>query len=201
MRTRATFGMITAGFMVICVAPLAEEFFFRGFFYRVLRRRCSVIVAALIDGAVFGIMHYDFSGADALLTLPQLALLCFMFCLVYQKTGSIWPVIALHAFINAIAYGVTIEDAAVALVLGPLMLVACALLPRLGRRRRRCADPRQSRPPDGGSGGQCSGLRTHPGVALELFGSPQRDHLGALALVWSAAFGAHAEPHVSRAGS
>ena len=37
-----TFGLIAAGFMVICVAPVAEEFFFRGFFYRALRARYSV---------------------------------------------------------------------------------------------------------------------------------------------------------------
>ena len=126
-----TFGLIAAGFMVICVAPFAEEFFFRGFFYRALRSKYSVIVAALIDGALFGVIHYDFSGADALLILPPLAVLGFIFCLVYEKTGSLWPVIGLHSFNNAIAYGVAVEDASVSLVLGPLMLVACMLLPRL----------------------------------------------------------------------
>jgi membrane protease YdiL (CAAX protease family) len=126
-----TFGLIVAGFMVICVAPFAEEFFFRGFFYRALRSRYSVIVAALIDGALFGVIHYDFSGSDALLILPPLAVLGFMFCLVLEKTGSLWPVVGLHAFNNAIAYGVAVEDASVSLVLGPLMLVACMVLPRL----------------------------------------------------------------------
>jgi membrane protease YdiL (CAAX protease family) len=128
---QGTFGLIAAGFMVICVAPFAEEFFFRGFFYKALRSKYSVIVAALIDGALFGVIHYDFSGADALLILPPLAVLGFLFCLVYEKTGSLWPVIGLHAFNNAIAYGVAVEDASVSLVLGPLMLVACMLLPRL----------------------------------------------------------------------
>jgi uncharacterized protein len=126
-----TFGLIAAGFMVICVAPFAEEFFFRGFFYRALRSRFSVLVAAAIDGALFGVIHYDFSGADALLILPPLAVLGFMFCLVFEKTGSLWPVVALHSFNNAIAYGVAVEDASVSLVLGPLMLAACMLLPRL----------------------------------------------------------------------
>jgi uncharacterized protein len=126
-----TFGLIAAGFMVICIAPFAEEFFFRGFFYRALRSKYSVIVAAIIDGALFGVIHYDFSGTDALLILPPLAVLGFMFCLVYEKTGSLWPVIGLHAFNNAIAYGVAVEDASVSLVLGPLMLAACMLLPRL----------------------------------------------------------------------
>jgi hypothetical protein len=128
---QGTFGLIAAGFMVICIAPFAEEFFFRGFFYRALRSKYSVIVAALIDGALFGIIHYDFSGADALLITPPLAVLGFVFCLVYEKTGSLWPVVGLHAFNNAIAYGVAVEDASVSLVFGPLMLAACMLLPRL----------------------------------------------------------------------
>ena len=61
---QGTFGLIAAGFMVICVAPVAEEFFFRGFFYRALRSRYSVLGAALIDGLLFGAIHWDFSGAD-----------------------------------------------------------------------------------------------------------------------------------------
>ncbi|HKP21242.1 MAG TPA: type II CAAX endopeptidase family protein [Thermoleophilaceae bacterium] len=130
---QGTFGMIAAGFMVICVAPVAEEFFFRGFFYRALRSRWSVLGAALIDGLLFGVIHYDFSGADALLILPPLGVLGFIFCLVYERTGSIYPVIAMHAFNNAIAFGVTIEDASVSLVLGPLMLLACATVPRAQR--------------------------------------------------------------------
>jgi membrane protease YdiL (CAAX protease family) len=126
---QGTFGMIAAGFMVICVAPLAEEFFFRGFFYRALRSRYSVLVAALIDGILFGIIHWDLSTGDSLLIVPPLAALGFMFCLVYERTGSLYPVIALHALNNAIAFGVTVEDASVSLVLGPLMLLACMAAP------------------------------------------------------------------------
>ena len=127
---QGTFGMIAAGFMVVCVAPVAEEFFFRGFFYRALRSRYSVLAAAGLDGLLFGVIHYDFSGPDALLILPPLALLAFIFCLVYERTGSIYPTIALHALNNAIAFGVTVDDASVSLVFGALMLVACATVPR-----------------------------------------------------------------------
>ena len=130
---QGTFGMIAAGFMVICVAPFAEEFFFRGFFYRALRSRWSVLGAAAIDGLLFGVIHYDFSGADALLILPPLGILGFIFCLVYERTGSIYPTIAMHALNNAIAFGVTIENGSVSLVLGPLMLLACATIPRAQR--------------------------------------------------------------------
>ena len=130
---QGTVGMIAAGFMVVCVAPVAEEFFFRGFFYRALRSRWSVLGAAAIDGLLFGVIHYDFSGADALLILPPLGVLGFIFCLVYERTGSIYPTIAMHALNNAIAFGVTVENGSVSLVLGPLMLLACATIPRAQR--------------------------------------------------------------------
>jgi uncharacterized protein len=130
---QGTLGMIAAGFMIICVAPVAEEFFFRGFFYRALRSRYSVLGAALIDGLLFGAIHWDFSTADGLLIIPPLAALGFIFCLVYERTGSLYPVIALHALNNAIAFGVAVEDPGVPLVLGPLMLIACAVAPRAQR--------------------------------------------------------------------
>jgi membrane protease YdiL (CAAX protease family) len=130
---QGTVGLIAAGFMVICVAPVAEEFFFRGFFYRALRSRYSVLGAALIDGLLFGAIHWDFSTADGLLIIPPLAALGFMFCLVYERTGSLYPVIALHALNNAIAFAVTVEEPGVSLVLGPLMLLACAVVPRAQR--------------------------------------------------------------------
>jgi membrane protease YdiL (CAAX protease family) len=128
-----TLGLIAAGVMVIAVAPTAEEFFFRGFFYGALRSRFAVIPAALIDGALFGVIHYDFSGSDLLLILPPLAVLGFVLCLVYEQTGSILPTIALHSLNNTIAYGVQADAWGVSVVLGPLMLAVCILAPRVLR--------------------------------------------------------------------
>jgi membrane protease YdiL (CAAX protease family) len=125
------FGLVAAGFMVVCVAPVAEEFFFRGFFYRALRSRYSVLAAAAIDGGLFGVIHYDFSGTDALLILPPLAMLGFIFCLVYERTGSLFPVIAMHAVNNALAFGIQAEGWIVSAVFGVLMLLACMSVPRL----------------------------------------------------------------------
>jgi uncharacterized protein len=127
----STLGLIVAGIMVITVAPVAEEFFFRGFFYTALRTRFGVLTAALIDAGLFGVIHYDFSGADMLLLVPPLAVLGFTFCLVYEKTGSIIPVIALHALNNTIAYGVQADAWEVSAVLGPLMIAACIAAPRV----------------------------------------------------------------------
>ena len=138
---RGTVGLILAGVMVIVVAPAAEEFFFRGFFYRALRSRLPVYSAAAIDGALFGLIHFDFSGTDALLLVPPLAILGFLFCLVYEKTGSLYPTIALHAVNNSIAYAAQAHGGAVSAVLGPLVVAGCLLAPRLIGPARRTAVP------------------------------------------------------------
>ena len=126
---QGTLGLIVAGFMIVCVAPAAEEFFFRGFFYRALRSRFPVLGAAAIDGLLFGAIH--FSGGDTAVILPPLALLGFTFCLVYERTGSLYPVIAMHSINNAIAYGAQADGWEVSAVLGPLMVLACLLAPRI----------------------------------------------------------------------
>jgi len=117
---------------VMIVAPLGEEFFFRGFFYRALRSKFSIGLAALMDGLVFGLLHYNFEGLEGLLLVPQLAFLGVVFCLVYERTGSLWPVVAMHAFNNAIAYAVQANGGwQVSVVVGPLMIGAAMLAPRL----------------------------------------------------------------------
>ena len=58
--------------------------------------------------------------------MPPLAILGLTFCLVYERTRSLYPVIALHSINNSIAYAAQADGGAVAAVLGPLMLLACA---------------------------------------------------------------------------
>jgi membrane protease YdiL (CAAX protease family) len=128
----STFGLVAAGFMIICVAPFAEEFFFRGFFYGALRTRFSIAVAAIIDGLVFGLIHFE-GGTDGLLIVPPLAVLGIVFCLVYERTRSLYPVVALHSINNSIAYAAQADGGAVSAVFGPLMLLACAVVPRFTR--------------------------------------------------------------------
>ena len=127
-----TFGLILAGIMVVAVAPVAEEVFFRGFFYGALRSRFTVLPAAIINGALFGLIHYS---PEAVAALPPLAVLGFVFCLVYEKTGSLFPVIALHAINNAIAYAIQTEGdgAAVSVAAGLTVILACAVAPRILR--------------------------------------------------------------------
>ena len=130
--------LLIVGFSVMAIvcAPVLEELFFRGFFYRALRSRMGVLVAALLDGVLFGLVHYD--GSKTLVTLPILGLLGCIFCLVYEKTGTLFSTIGLHALNNTIAMGVTTDEWGLALGLGSAMLTACAVLPKvLGSGARR----------------------------------------------------------------
>jgi membrane protease YdiL (CAAX protease family) len=92
---------ILIGLLVVGVAPVVEEFVFRGFIYGSLRTSFSFLPAALIDGVLFGAVHAT-SGVNA---IPPLIILGFTFCMVYEATGSIVPTICLHALNNMIAFG------------------------------------------------------------------------------------------------
>jgi membrane protease YdiL (CAAX protease family) len=119
----AAFGVATA---VIVVAPVAEELFFRAFFYRALRTRLSVWPAALIDGAVFGSLH--FQGIDTAIILPVITVVGVGQCLVYEQTGSLFAVIAIHAAFNAFAMFPIAPVHAV--VIGAAVILGCAIAPR-----------------------------------------------------------------------
>lgn len=88
-----------AVFLICIVAPIAEETFFRGFFFAGLRGRLSRIPAALISGIVFGAVHAP-TGPTAVIPL---AILGTGLALLYERTGSIWPGIIAHAINNSLA--------------------------------------------------------------------------------------------------
>jgi uncharacterized protein len=121
---------VAVALAVIVVAPVAEEFFFRAFFYRALRTRLRVWSAALIDGVVFGALH--FQGADTAVILPVIAVFGVGQCLVYEQTGSLFAVIAIHAAFNTFA---TLSIAPLpALVIGALVVIGCVGASRLAGR-------------------------------------------------------------------
>ncbi len=96
------FGTIAAGVLIVIVAPFAEEIFFRGFIFGGLRRRFSFLTAAVLSGLIFGLFH--FTGLSSIGVVPQLALFGFALAWLYEKTGSIYPSIAVHAVNNALAF-------------------------------------------------------------------------------------------------
>ncbi|HEX8076113.1 MAG TPA: CPBP family intramembrane glutamic endopeptidase [Thermoleophilaceae bacterium] len=126
-------ALVAGALLVIAIAPFAEEFFFRGFFYRALRNRMGIALAAGIDGLVFGAIHI---AGSPVAVLPVLAVLGAIFCLVYERTGTLFAPIAMHALNNFAAYGSATERWDVSGAVGAAMVGACVLVPGLlpGRR-------------------------------------------------------------------
>ena len=127
-----TVALIAAGVLFVIVAPICEEFFFRGFFYGSLRSRLPTVWAAIVGGGVFGAIHLS-TGASA---VPVLIALGIIFCLVREKTGSLYPCIGMHAANNTFAYaGQTDVSPAVAAAFGIFMLAAVTIVPRFAWRK------------------------------------------------------------------
>ena len=98
----STAAMLAVAFLVSVVAPVSEEFFFRGYFFTALRNWRGLWPAAIGTGIVFGAIHG--SSADPAFLLP-LAFFGFVLCLIYARTRSLYPCIALHCANNSVAFG------------------------------------------------------------------------------------------------
>lgn len=85
--------------LIVFGAAIAEEICFRGMLFGGLRERLPKLPAALVAGLVFGALH-AFTGITA---VPPLIVLGFVFCLLYEKTGSIVPGMLLHMLNNSVA--------------------------------------------------------------------------------------------------
>ncbi len=131
-------ALVLTTVFVCAVAPICEEFFFRGFLFGTLRkmrltvagRDLSVWVAALITGLLFGLVH---AGSASPQYLVPLGFLGFVLCIVRWRTGSLYPCMALHSANNAVALGVdTLHWSApeiLGLILGAWALIALVVGP------------------------------------------------------------------------
>ncbi len=136
--SHSTAAAIAAAFFVCAVAPMAEEFFFRGFLFGVLRqmhipvagRELGPWVAAVIVGLLFGLAH---TGSAASQYLVPLGFLGFVLCLVRWRTGSLYPCMALHSINNSLALGINQLNWGLGLILllvvGSLALIGAITLP------------------------------------------------------------------------
>jgi membrane protease YdiL (CAAX protease family) len=119
------------------IAPMAEEFFFRGFLFGTLKRWKGPWVAALLTGLLFGLAH---TGSAASQFLVPLAFLGFVLCLVRWRTGSLYPCMALHSVNNALALGINQlhwnVGQILALMAGALLVIAVLTGPLSAQRGR-----------------------------------------------------------------
>jgi membrane protease YdiL (CAAX protease family) len=123
-----TLLLLLSAALTCVIAPICEEFLFRGFIFTALRNWKGTWPAAIITGLLFGGVHV---GSAPAVDLVPLAFLGFGLCLLYRITGSLYPCIAAHSLNNSIAYG-SLESwsflGVVALIAGSLLLIGAIAL-------------------------------------------------------------------------
>jgi membrane protease YdiL (CAAX protease family) len=120
-----TVAIVLAGFAACVAAPLAEEVFFRGFLYRCLRNRFSIAPACLLVAVMFGLVHTQYPLAGKL----AVASFSVITCLLYERTGSLLPGIAIHSLVDGSGFERALSGNA-SVVGSVYLLVAVILLTR-----------------------------------------------------------------------
>ena len=98
-------GLIYAAVSMTLVG-FVEELLFRGFLFKAMLRDGNVKAAVIVSSVTFGLGHILnlFTGQDLIETLNQVVFAVavgFVFTLVFYKSGSLFPGILAHSFIDA----------------------------------------------------------------------------------------------------
>jgi membrane protease YdiL (CAAX protease family) len=80
------------------LAPITEEYFFRGIVFGSLRSRVPFWPSVLLGGGIFGLIHFEYQ-----LFLPLWFFGAFL-CYTYERTGSIKVVIIMHFLQNTVSF-------------------------------------------------------------------------------------------------
>jgi len=94
---RTTAGTVVTFVIVAGLAPVAEEFIFRGLLFRICRRWWNGIAAAMVSGLVFGLAHGEPWFLFGLATLGLLL------GIVFELTGTLAAPLLMHAIHNGIS--------------------------------------------------------------------------------------------------
>ena len=87
---------------VVLLAPVAEEFAFRGLIYRIFRQNMLPWSATLLCALIFGLMHVQLSKAVWAFFLGLIT------AVSYEQTRSLLTPILIHALFNAVPIGVAV---------------------------------------------------------------------------------------------
>ncbi|MCF7908037.1 MAG: CPBP family intramembrane metalloprotease [Candidatus Omnitrophica bacterium] len=81
---------------VIALGPLAEELFFRGFIYKLVRSRFNFLGSAMVVSLFFSLLH-----RTPYSVLP-IFILSMALCYLYEKSQNIYPCFLFHSIFNTV---------------------------------------------------------------------------------------------------
>jgi membrane protease YdiL (CAAX protease family) len=79
------------------MAGITEEAAFRGYMQSMIERRHGLLIAILVNGIVFGLLHFSSHPRDVLLMLPYYVAVAAVYGGLTWATNSILPAVVLHA--------------------------------------------------------------------------------------------------------
>jgi membrane protease YdiL (CAAX protease family) len=91
--------LISLALLTVIVAPLCEEFVFRGYIYGTLKRFSCRFFAATASALFFAVVH------TSLWSLVPLFIVGFCLAIIYETSGSLWASILTHAMFNGVTTG------------------------------------------------------------------------------------------------
>jgi hypothetical protein len=94
--------LILAAAVVVVLAPVFEEIFFRGLLYPALRSRMGAVPAVILDGFIFGVLHFQ-----ALFMLSLVAVGVIL-AYLYEKSGSLLTPMLTHALYNGVVVAIAL---------------------------------------------------------------------------------------------
>lgn len=91
---------------LVVIPPLVEEFLFRGFLFSAFRKHTNIVVTTVAVSILFAMGHLQFGNGAPLLWIAAVDtfVLSVILCAIREKTGSIWPGVAIHAIKNCFAF-------------------------------------------------------------------------------------------------
>jgi membrane protease YdiL (CAAX protease family) len=100
------YEMLLAFFTLVVLAPVCEEFLFRGYLYGRVRKYYSALWTVILTSFVFGLMHV-YAGPEMPLqwnVMIATTVLALFIGALREYTGSIWAGILVHMLKNGVAF-------------------------------------------------------------------------------------------------
>lgn len=88
-------GLAVVGFTAVILAPIMEEMLFRGYFYPTLKRYLNPVASAILVSLLFAASHANLNA------LPALFVLALCLTVAYERTGSLFVPMTMHALFNS----------------------------------------------------------------------------------------------------
>ncbi len=91
------------------LSPLGEEILFRGLIFGCLRERAGVLYAIIIQSIISGALHIiyikeAFQSSNFFSLLSYLIIIQVVFCLLYEKSKSLYPSVICHGLFNYLVF-------------------------------------------------------------------------------------------------